>query len=336
MRQNHPKYSIVIPVYRESQGIALLLAAIQLQLDQIDGQAEIILIDDGSPDDTWAVLSDCADKYPVLKAVRLSRNFGKEYALAAGLELAQGDAVIIMDGDLQHPPELIPAMIERWQTDSSIEIVEAVKVTRGRERPLNRIGAQAFYGLLRRMSGFDLRNASDYKLLDRKVINAWRRMDEHNLFFRGMTAWLGFKRVQIPFSVPNRISGEPRWSIGNLIKLALTGITAFSSLPLHFVTVSGCLFFIFSIVLSAQSLYLKLTGQAVDGFATVIILLLATGSLLMISLGIIGIYLARIYDEVKRRPRYLITDSFNLVEPIIVTSPPLATGINRVGGHHEA
>ncbi len=307
-----PMYSVVIPVYRESQGLIVLLDELAQVLEPLDEPFEIIIIDDGSPDDTWVVLEQLCQRYARLKAIRLSRNFGKEYALSAGLELAQGAAVIIMDGDLQHPPALIPTMIECWRNTPKLNIVEAVKTQRAAESALNRLGAKIFYSLLYKTSGYDLRGASDYKLLDRKALNAWRQMGEHNLFFRGMSAWLGFSRMQIPFQVPDRVSGETQWSIKNLIKLAITGVTAFSSLPLHFVTISGGAFLIIAALFIVQTLWLKLTGQAVDGFATVIILLLVMGSLLMISLGIIGLYLARIYDEVKHRPRYLITETLNL------------------------
>ncbi len=308
-----PAYSIVIPVYCESQGLFALLEELHQVLEPLDRPFELILIDDGSPDDTWTILEQLCQHYPSLKAVRLSRNFGKEYALSAGLELAKGAAIIIMDGDLQHPPALIPMMIDRWQNTPKTDIVEAVKTRRGQESVISRIGAKLFYSLLHKTSGYDLRGASDYKLLDRKVLNAWSRMGEHNLFFRGMSAWLGFKRVQIPFEVPDRLSGGTRWSIKNLVKLAVTGITSFSSLPLHFVTFSGGIFLVIAVVLILQTLWLKITGQAVDGFATVIILLLIIGSLLMISLGIIGIYIARIYDEVKLRPRYLVSETLNIL-----------------------
>jgi polyisoprenyl-phosphate glycosyltransferase len=305
-------YSVVIPVYRESRSLIVLLEELRQVLEPLDQPFEIIMIDDGSPDDTWLVLEQQCQHYPFLKAVRLSRNFGKEYALSAGLELAQGAAIIIMDGDLQHPPALIPTMIECWCNTPKLDIVEAVKTQRPEESVINRIGAKLFYSLLFKTSGYDLRGASDYKLLDRKALNAWRQMGEHNLFFRGMSAWLGFNRMQIPFEVPNRSSGGTRWSIKNLTKLAITGVTSFSSLPLHFVTLSGGAFLIVATLFIIQTLWLKLTGQAVDGFSTVIILLLVIGSLLMISLGIIGIYLARIYDEVKHRPRYLIAETLNL------------------------
>jgi polyisoprenyl-phosphate glycosyltransferase len=307
-----PIYSIVIPVFRESQGLIALLEELEKVLNPLDQPFEIIIIDDGSPDDTWSVLEQLSRTHTVLKALRLSRNFGKEYALSAGLELAEGSAIIIMDGDLQHPPALIPTMIECWRNTPHIDIVEAVKIGRAREGIMNRLGAKVFYSLLHKTSGYDLRGASDYKLLDRKALNAWLRMGEHNLFFRGMSAWLGFNRMQVPFQVPDRSSGTTGWSIKNLVKLAVTGVTSFSSLPLHFVTLSGGIFLLIAVLFIVQTLWLKLTGQAVDGFATVIILLLVIGSLLMISLGIIGIYVARIYDEVKHRPRYLVSETLNL------------------------
>lgn len=307
-----PVYSIVIPVYRESQGLLILLEELEKVLSPLNQPFEVIIVDDGSPDDTWMILEQLCQTYPFLKAVRLSRNFGKEYALAAGLELAQGSAIIIMDGDLQHPPELIPIMINHWLKTPKIDIVEAVKSSRSQERAINRLGAKIFYHLLHTTSGYDLNGASDYKLLDRKALNAWLQMGEYNLFFRGMNAWIGFNRLQIPFQVPDRLSGHTRWSIKKLATLAITGVTSFSSLPLHFVTFSGGIFFVVAVFFILQTLWLKLTGQAVDGFATVIILLLVIGSLLMISLGIIGIYIARIYDEVKHRPRYLIAEALNI------------------------
>ena len=308
-----PVYSVVIPVYCESQGLFKLLQELYQVLIPLNKEFEIILIDDGSPDDTWRILGQLCLQYPSLKAVRLSRNFGKEYALSAGLELAKGEAIIIMDGDLQHPPALIPAMVDMWRSIPKPDIVEAVKTRRSQESFFARAGAKLFYSFLHKTSGYDLRGASDYKLFDRKVLNAWYRMGEHNLFFRGMSAWLGFNRVQLPFEVPDRLSGSTRWSAKNLVKLAITGVTSFSSLPLHFVTFSGGIFLIVALIIILQTVWLKATGQAVDGFATVIILLLIIGSLLMISLGIIGIYIARIYDEVKLRPRYLISETLNVL-----------------------
>jgi glycosyltransferase involved in cell wall biosynthesis len=216
-----------------------------------------------------------------------------------------------MDGDGQHPPELLPEMVRLWQT-SGVDIVEAVKSKRGPETFTQRFGALLFYVVLSKLAGVNLKGTSDFKLMSRRALDAWLQMEERNVFFRGMTAWLGFARVQIPFEVPVRAAGETGWSFPTRFKLALTGLSAFSWLPLQFVTLAGLIFFAFSILFGIYTLALQLAGRSVSGFATVILLLLIIGSLLMLSLGIIGEYLARIYEEVKRRPRYVIASS---IEP---------------------
>lgn len=299
--------SIIIPIYKESGYFSQVFVKLHTIVESLGISYEFIIVDDGSPDDSWRVIQNLVEQYPSITAVRLSRNFGKENALCAGLEIARGDAAIVMDGDLQHPPELIPQMIRIWQ-QSGVDVVEAVKVSRGRESIINKIGSKLFYAIFNYLSGYNLKGASDYKLLDRKVINAWLQMPERNLFFRGMTSWLGFRRATIPFEVPARFGGQSAWSTIKLVGLAFTGLTAFSSIPLYLTTVVGCLFLIPAIGLGLQTLYLKFTGRAVDGFATVILLLLIIGGLLMIALGTIGLYLARIYEEVKGRPRYLIAE----------------------------
>src|SRR5882724_565477 len=303
--------SVVVPLYKEDSHLGAFLSDLKSALDQTRHPFEIVLIDDGSPDDTWERIKDEARTLPNLRAVRLSRNFGKELALCAGLERARGDAVVVMDGDGQHPPSLLPLMIEKWQT-SGADIVQAVKIKRGRESLAGKLGALLFYLILNTLSGFELKGASDYKLMNRKAVNAWLAMRERNVFFRGMTAWMGFSTVRIPFEVAARRAGKSGWSYFKRWKLALVGITTFSSFPLHLVTFAGVIFFLFAVGLGIQTLYLKLAGRAFTGFATVILLELIIGSLLMISLGIIGEYLARIYEEVKGRPRYIVSES---IEP---------------------
>lgn len=300
--------SVVIPIFREASVLPAFLAAVRTALAECQLPYELVLVDDGSSDDTWRIITEEAKGFPSLRGLRLSRNFGKESALCAGLEHARGDAVILMDGDGQHPPSLLPEMVRMWQS-SGADIIEAVKRSRGRESLAGKSGALVFYFLLDKLSGFDFKGASDFKLLNRKAVDAWLKMGERNVFFRGMTAWMGFTTVQIPFEVVPRSGGQSTWSYLKRLKLALTGITSFSSLPLQLVTFAGALFLVFSVLLGAQTLFLQLSGRAVSGFATVILLLLIIGSLLMISLGIIGEYLARIYEEVKGRPRYLIQES---------------------------
>lgn len=308
-----PLISVIIPLYCEGANLPAFLADVKAALEKTGCLFELILIDDGSPDDTWKVLSEEARTLPAIRAVRLSRNFGKELALCAGLERARGDAIVLMDGDGQHPPALLPDMLRLWQTTGA-DIVEAIKIKRGPESLSGKFGALLFYIILNKLSGFDLRGASDFKLMNRKAINAWLEMQERNVFFRGMTAWLGFTTVRIPFEVARRSAGKSSWSYLKRLRLAITGLTAFSSFPLQLVTLAGAVFFVFAVLLGAQTLYLKLAGRAVSGFATVILLELIIGSSLMISLGIVGEYLARIYEEVKGRPRYVVTHS---IEPKI-------------------
>ncbi len=303
-----PLLSIVMPVFGEGAHLHAFLAAVRSSLEQCDLPYELVLVDDGSPDDTWRVIGAEAKDNGALSALRLSRNFGKESALCAGIEHARGDAVIVMDADGQHPPALIPEMVRLWR-GSGADIVEAVKRRRGRESLSSKLGAQLFYLILNKLSGFHFKGASDFKLMNRKAVDAWLKMHERNVFFRGMTVWMGFTTVQIPFEVVPRSAGQSTWSVLKRLKLALIGITAFSSFPLHLVTFAGVIFLGISVLLALETLYLKLAGRAVSGFATVILLELIIGSLLMISLGIIGEYLARIYEEVKGRPRYLIKES---------------------------
>jgi glycosyltransferase involved in cell wall biosynthesis len=300
--------SVVMPVYREASHIGIVLRAVFEALAKVDISFEFVLVDDGSPDDTWSVLNEQAKLFPMLRAVRLSRNFGKELALCAGLEIARGDAVIVMDSDGQHPPSLLPKVISTWR-ETGVDIVEATKITRGKETLFSKISAALFYLIWNKLSGFELKGASDYKLLNRRAVNAYLQMRERNVFFRGMTAWLGFSRAQIPFEVVGRGGGQSGWSMLRLLGLALNGITAFSAVPLQIITFAGVIFLLFAVALGAQALLLMWRGLAVSGFTTVVLLLLIIGSLLMISLGIIGEYLARIYEEVKGRPRYVIAQS---------------------------
>ncbi len=304
---NRPELSVIVPLYREEANIAPLLNALLPVLKTLPKTHELILVDDGSPDNTWELLKEKASANPTILALRLSRNFGKEAAIRAGLEIAAGQAVITMDGDLQHPPRLIPEMVEAWEQGGA-EIIEANKTYRGQESLFNKYSAKIFYYILNKLSGYDIDNASDFKLLDRNAVDALLAMNESNMFYRGMTAWLGFKKKKIFFETASREGGVSAWSFLHRLNLSLTAITSFSVLPLYFVTATGLLFFLFSIGLSLQTLYLKFIGQAVSGFTTVILLLLIIGSLLMFSLGIIGEYIARIYQEVKGRPRYVVAE----------------------------
>jgi len=302
-----PRISIMIPVYNEGKQIRKSYETIVSYLPLELADFNFIFVDDGSSDDTWEALRELTRTYEDIKILRLSRNFGKEAALCAGLENFCADACIVMDSDLQHPPALLRKMVGLWK-DEGFEIIEGVKDSRGKESFINRIGAILFYYIMLKLSGVKLNNASDFKLMDAKVVEAWKEMKEHDTFFRGMSAWLGFKKTSVSFSVPKRAQGSSRWSFFKLFKLAINAITSFSSLPLHLVTIMGVIFLAGSLILGIQTIYRKLSGTALDGFTTIILLQLIIGSTLMLSLGIIGSYIARIFNEVKMRPRYIISE----------------------------
>ena len=298
--------SVVLPSYNEEKMIPVACA----RLGEILGGAaidyELLFVDDGSKDATWSEIQRCAAADPHVVGVHFSRNFGKEAAMFAGLETAKGDCVVVIDCDLQHPPEKIVEMYRLWE--QGYEVVEGIKEDRGQETGLHRFAANSFYGLISRATGMDMASSSDFKLLDRKVVDTLNAMPERNVFFRALSFWVGFRRAEVKYDVRERTAGESKWSTRALIKYAVTNIGSFSSAPLHLITVMGVIALIVAIVFSVVSLVQKLMGVALGGFTTVIILLLLFGSLIMISLGIIGYYIARIYEEVKGRPRYVIEE----------------------------
>ena len=299
--------SLVIPAFCEGSHIRSSIQVIEQILIENKIPYEFVIVDDGSKDNTWEELQILAGENHKVTAIRLSRNFGKESALCAGLDHAKGDMIIVMDADLQHPPELIPQMVKAWR-DEGYDLVEGIKNSRGKEKRLYHLCAKIFYKFLYKTADINLEQASDYKLMDRKVVEAWKGMPERTTFFRGMTAWVGFERKQICFDVAKRVNGSTKWSAYRLLRLAVNAITSFTSVPLHCITILGIIMFIGTIVLGAQTLYMKISGKALDGFTTVILLQLLIGSSIMVSLGIIGIYLTKIYQEVKGRPRYLISN----------------------------
>ena len=299
---------VLMPFFNEEKQISITIDRMIPLLNNLKIQYSLLLVDDGSKDGTWDAISNGVKKHPKhIRGLRLSRNFGKEAAICAGLDVADADAVILMDGDLQHPPEMIPEMIRLWRQEG-FEIVEGVKSSRGKEKLTSRINAALFYGIFHKVSGYQLANASDFKLLDRKVVLKWREFTEHNTFFRGLSAWLGFRRVTFPFEIAERQTGVSRWSVGRLIGLSIDAITSFSAMPLHLITTIGVAFMAGALILMIQTLINYFAGYAASGFTTVIVVELAIGACIMISLGLIGTYIARIFEEVKNRPRYIISE----------------------------
>ena len=303
MKQNQ-LLSIILPSYNEQDNISHTFIVISSLLSAVSIPFEIIFVDDGSNDLTYQRIQELSSGHPEVKGISFSRNFGKEAAIFAGLEAASGDCCLIMDCDLQHPAEIIPEMYRLWQ--DGYEVVEGVKASRGKESPLHTLCAGTFYRIISKAAGVDMSKASDFKLLDRQAVDALLAMPERAPFFRALSSWIGFKTISVPFAVQERAAGTSKWSVWKLIKYAVQNITSFSGAPLQFVTLSGWVMLLASIALGIQSLYRYFTGSALEGFTTVILLQLIISSVLMISLGIIGHYISRIYDEIKARPRYLI------------------------------
>lgn len=297
--------SVILPSYNEEKMIAVATRRMAEVLGGAGIAYELLFVDDGSKDGTWQEIQRCSEEDPHVVGVHFSRNFGKESAMFAGLETAKGDCVVVIDCDLQHPPEKIVEMYRLWE--EGYEVVEGIKEDRGEESGLHRFAANSFYGIISRATGMDMASSSDFKLLDRKVVDTLNRLPERNVFFRALSFWVGYRKAEVSYRVQERTEGESKWSTKSLIKYAITNITSFSSVPLHMVTVMGIVTLIVAVVFGVISLVQKIMGIAQPGFTTVILLLLLIGSFLMISLGIIGYYLARIYDEIKGRPRYIIS-----------------------------
>lgn len=299
-----PMISVVIPAYNEALNIMEAAKQISTCLRTQQVEYELLFINDGSKDQTAEVLEAAIDSYPHIVAITFSRNFGKEAAIFCGLKEAKGDAVIVMDCDLQHPVSAIPGMIARWR--EGYAVVEGKKASRQQEGILHRMFARSFYSLLQKTSNVNLHQASDFKLLDRKVVDALNSLPEKHTFFRALSGWVGFRTTTVTFEVGQRHAGESKWSFRALFRFALDNLTSFTTIPMQAVTICGIFFFVFAVIFSIDTLYNFFTHKAADGFTTVILLLLIIGSIMMFSLGVIGYYLAKIYEEIQARPRYFV------------------------------
>ena len=297
--------SVIIPAYNEEEMISKTSETISKILDEVGIDFELLFVNDGSVDNTWNVINEESVRDSRVKGVCFSRNFGKESAVFAGIAEASGDCCVVLDCDLQHPPEKIVEMYRLWE--QGYEIVEGVKTSRGRESAMHKFAARSFYNIMSDAMGFDMSRASDYKLLDRKAMNVLLNMDEKNAFFRALSSWIGFKSTEVEYDVREREAGVSKWSTKSLIKYAITNITSFTSAPLHLITIAGWVVALLGFGFSVEALirhFFLHTDQ--PGFPTVIILQCFTSAMTMMGLGIIGVYISKIYDEVKGRPRYII------------------------------
>lgn len=296
--------SLIVPCYNEEKNVEPFYEAILKVFEDIDEDFELVFVNDGSKDNTINKIRELNAKDKRVKGVSFARNFGKEAGLFAGIRNVTGDCAVILDADLQHPPIVIKEMISKWK--EGFEVVEGVKTDRGKESLIHKLFCKVFYGMISKAVGMDMKNSSDYKLLDKKVVLELAKLKERNTFFRALSFWVGFKKTTVYYEVAQRNAGESKWSTKSLIKYAINNVICFSYTPLHIITFLGICFFIIALVVIIDALVSFAKGTAASGFPTLVVLLLVGFGAVMVSLGIIGVYIAQIYDEIKGRPQYII------------------------------
>lgn len=300
--------SLVIPFLDERANLAPLHAAIQAALEPLDLQAELLFVDDGSSDGSAEAVAALHASDPRVRLIRLSRNFGHQAALTAGLAHAAGDAVITLDADLQHPPALIPELVRLWR-EEGYPVVNTVRRESARQGLAKGLSSRLFYRLLSRLSEVEVREGSaDFRLLDRAVVDELARLPERHRFLRGLVPWLGFPQAEVPYSAPARREGASKYSLRRMLRLAVDGLTAFSSFPLQLASMAGLavtggafLYFVYVLVQWAR-------GAVVPGWASLMAAILFLGGAQLLALGILGQYLSRVYNEVKGRPLYVVRE----------------------------
>jgi dolichol-phosphate mannosyltransferase len=298
--------SLISPVYCEGKNV-ISFKAVSCVLKQMQISYEILIVDDGSTDDTWEHIVEINKTDSHIRAIRFARNFGKEAALFAGIDNALGDVVVTIDSDLQHPVELIPKMYEMYLKEK-VNMVSCVKEVRQKESVTNKLFALLFYKIFSKLTGIDLRGASDFKLFDRKVINTLKTMPEKNVFFRGMTQWVGLKNETIFFTSKNRVGSTSKWSLYKKFNLALNSLSAYTSKPLLIILLMTFVFFVISVVASTNVIWRYINGTTLGGFLTVIMLICVTGMIILICMSLMAVYISQIFHEVKNRPRYIISE----------------------------
>lgn len=302
--------SVIIPSYNEEQAIPITAATISEILVRENIDFELIFVNDGSKDNTWNVICSAAKGNPRIRGISFSRHFGKESGIFAGLSEARGDVCVVIDCDLQHPPEKIPEMYRLWE--EGFEVVEGVKSSRGQESGFHKKAAETFYKLISRATKIDMSRASDFKMMDRRVVDTLLGMPEKKAFFRAVSSWVGFKKTCVEFDVAERIAGESKWSTGSLVKYAVSNITAFSSFPVRFASYVGAAMIAAFIVIGIFAICVGAGGNPTGGmFLGLLSFMFLIGGIILLAMGIVGYYVARTYEETKGRPRYIISKKVN-------------------------
>ncbi|MCR4851435.1 MAG: glycosyltransferase family 2 protein [Lachnospiraceae bacterium] len=302
------KVSVIVPCFNEEETIDLFYKTITSFWKESlsDHELELVLVDDGSKDSTYEKMISLAKADPSVRYGSFSRNFGKEAAMFAGLDLCTGDCAVVIDADLQHPVETIKKMVSKW--DEGFEVIEGIKASRGKEARSHGLFAGLFYKIISSLVGFDMQNSSDFKLIDRKVIDVLRSFTEKDTFFRALTFWTGFKSTSVEYEVKDRAAGVSKWSGFSLVKYALRNIIAFTYTPLYLIAFLGIVVIIIGVILGIDAIVTYFMGEAVGGYPSLVILItLSTGAILS-SLGIISVYMSKMFNEVKNRPRYIFRD----------------------------
>jgi polyisoprenyl-phosphate glycosyltransferase len=303
------KYSIVIPIYNEEESFSALVKRLREVMDQLDGPAEVIMVDDGSRDASYELMEEANREDPRFKVLQLSRNFGHQIAITAGMDVASGNAVIIMDADLQDPPEVILQMAAKWQ--EGYEVVYALRERREGETLFKRKTATIFYALQRRLAEIDqTMEVGDFRLVDRKALDAFLQMRERNRYVRGMFSWIGFRQTAVPYVRASRKAGESKYPLRKMITLAFDGFVGFSTAPLRFALTAGLVMAAGAIIFGITAIALKLAGVSfVPGYASLLVTITFLSGVQLMVIGMVGQYVARIYDEARARPLYLVREA---------------------------
>lgn len=319
--QKSPDLSVVIPLFNEEEVIPYLIAEINKVGTALSRSYEVIFVDDGSTDRTFELIKNAADKSSKFKVVRLSRNFGHQAAFNVGIDFAEGNMVLTMDGDLQHPPALIPSFIKFAEAGSDIVIGE--RLENKQNSRFREAGGRGFYRLMSAITNLEFRNVSDFALYKRPVVNALKKLPERERYLRGMIQWVGFKKKYVPYVVESRKAGKPKYNFKKLAKLVLSGVTSFSAFPLRLAFWAGLFVLFISIIFSgyiAIDHYIN-PNPLIAGWATLVILVLFLGSIQLMVLGIVGEYLYKMFNEIKGRPLYIVSETCNIKEGSVQETP---------------